>query len=101
MSRRSVDNLELERWRRLDAVALLDLVCTHAKRDLSFEPRLRGLGSRWHCNVDGVEYELLCSGPKFYDTRAGHGGGGALDLVMHLMRVDFKHAAHLLRGWGV
>jgi hypothetical protein len=95
--RRPVDNSELQRWRQLDSEDLLSLLCTHAKRDSSFEPRARPQTTRWHCNVDGTEYELLCHGPKFYDTRAKRGGGGAVDLVMHLRQLDFSPTVRLLR----
>ncbi len=43
----------------------------------------------------------LCTGPRFFDTGAGHGGGGAIDMVMHLFRVDFNLAAALLRDKGL
>ncbi|MBZ3343388.1 hypothetical protein IPR00_22095, partial [Xanthomonas perforans] len=36
--------------------------------------------------------ELLATGPKWYDTRAEKGGGGAIDLAMHLLRLDFVSA---------
>ena len=38
---------------------------------------------------------------KFYDTRAQKGGGGAVDLVIHLWRVPFKKAVTTLREAGV
>ena len=43
-------------------------------------------------------FELLLTGPKFYDTRQKRGGGGAIDLVMHLYQIDFKKAVDRLRG---
>jgi hypothetical protein len=33
---------------------------------------------------------------KFFDTRAEKGGGGAIDLAMHLFRIDLKAATGLL-----
>ena len=101
MRRQPVDNSELARWRCLDAGDLIERLCTYAKQDPTFQPRLHGQATRWHCNMDGAEYELLCDGPKFYDTRACLGGGGAIDLVMHLRQLEFKPAAQLLRKLGL
>lgn len=97
----TVDNFELQRWRGLTAESLLPLLSAHAKADPSFRPTTRRTTTRWHCNVDGYEFELLCCGPKFFDTRAACGGGGAIDLVMHLKRVTFRAATRLLRELDV
>nr|WP_254176670.1 hypothetical protein [Pseudomonas aeruginosa] len=39
---------------------------------------------------------LLVTGAKFFDTRADKGGGGAIDLAMHLLRLDFVAAVKRL-----
>jgi hypothetical protein len=36
-------------------------------------------------------------GPKFWDVRMDRGGGGAIDLVMHIHGLNFKAAAKLLK----
>jgi hypothetical protein len=88
---------ELGRWRALPASLLISLLTTHAKRDVTFVP-IKGKGTeRWHDKVGGREYELITDGPKFYDTRANRGGGGAVDLVMYLHQLDFRGAIVLLR----
>lgn len=68
----------------------------YAKEDASYVPRLNTRSSRWHATAGGQEYEILCTGPKFWDSRANCGGGGALDLAMHLFGINFKTAARLL-----
>ncbi|WP_244142342.1 hypothetical protein [Burkholderia vietnamiensis] len=76
-------------------------MATHAKLDPTFVP-IKGKGTeRWHASIGGREYELIADGPKFYDTRAERGGGGAVDLIMYLHRVDFRGAVALLRRLGV
>jgi len=65
--------------------------------DIEYTPRRSIRSTRWQVNAGGHDYEILCTGPKFLDTRAQLGGGGAVDLVMHLFRFDFKHAVALLR----
>jgi hypothetical protein len=92
-----VDSDELGRWRGLEAVAVLSSLVSHAKRDPSFNPTKALATERWHATAGGRKFELLLTGPKFYDTRAGKGGGGAVDLAMHLFRLDFKGATELLR----
>lgn len=98
---RPVDNSTLERWRRLDCLAVLHAVADHLKVDIAFVPRDSPHATRWHVSVAGFDYELLCTGARFFDTRARCGGGGAVDLVMYLFRMDFKQAVALLRDRGL
>jgi len=92
-----VDETELRRWRELPANLLIPLLTIHSKCDATFVP-IKGKGTkRWQVNVCGRDYELITDGSKFYDTRANRGGGGAVDLVMYLHRLDFRSAIALLR----
>lgn len=91
--RTKVSQESILRWRSLDASIVLLAIADHAKRDGTFLPIKHRDSTRWHATVDGTEYELLLTGPKFWDTRSRIGGGGAIDLVMHLARVDFSGAA--------
>ena len=91
-----VDNSNLVRWQSLDAATVLKALADYAKEDPSYVPRLNTRSSRWHASVAGNDYEILCTGPKFWDDRANCGGGGALDLAMHLFGIKFKKAARLL-----
>lgn len=81
----------------MDAVVVLGAVSRHMKPDASYTPNAGQRTSRWNVNVDDRDVEFLCDGPKFFDTRAKSGGGGAVDLVMHLFRLDFRGATKLLR----
>ncbi|MEK7891600.1 hypothetical protein AAB992_31315 [Burkholderia contaminans] len=101
MGRKAVDNSDLVRWRTLAATDTLHLLADYAKQDRSFIPRTSHQSTRWHAKVNGAEFEILCTGPKFLDTRAGKGGGGAIDMAMHLLRLDFKQAVNLLRSKGI
>ena len=101
MRRKPVDNLELARWRGLFAADILLLLAEYAKRDPDFRPRTSHQSTRWHARARGIEFEILCTGPKFLDTRFGKGGGGAIDLAMYLLDLDFKEAVNLLRSKGV
>ncbi len=97
----AVDSSTLARWRSLDAAHCLGAVADYAKKDLTFKARANPHTTRWHVHVAGHDVELLCTGPKFWDTRAERGGGGAVDLVVHLFSLDFKRAVRLLRDKGL
>jgi hypothetical protein len=101
MVRQLVDNSTLHRWRGLNAAQLLVHLADHAKQDPSFSPTTAVHTTRWHTRFDTCEFELLCTGPKFFDTRANIGGGGAVHLVTHCMRLDFKGAVRFLQERGV
>ena len=49
--------------------------------------------SKWHTE----QGPLSVSGSKFMNWRRGQGGGGAIDLVMHLADVDFRTAVAWLQ----
>lgn len=96
-----VDKALLERWRSLGAVVVLQALADHAKPDPTYSPTKTRSSSRWHANVNGQDFELLVTGPKFWNTRQAVGGGGAIDLVIHLTGADFKDAARLLKQRGL
>ncbi len=77
MPKRSVDNFLLARWRETTATAALKALADHAVEDRTFKPLASKNTSRWHASVGGHDFELLCTGSRFFDTRAKTGGGGA------------------------
>lgn len=98
---RTVDNSELVRWRELDSSHVLRLLADHIKQDMSFHPRSSHLATRWHAHIAEHDWEFLCTGPKFWDMRMDRGGGGAIDLVMHIYGSKFKGAVMLLKDKGL
>lgn len=82
----------------MDAAAVLSRLADYAKPDATFKPISAEHTSRWNATAQGRDFEFLLNGPKFYDTRLRRGGGGAIDLAMHLFAVDFKQAVERLRG---
>lgn len=101
MGRQSVGNFALERWRSLDALLVLEKLGCYVKVDHTFEPLTAHGTQRYYVNAKGQDFELLLLGPKFFDTHLQRGGGGAVDLVMHMHQVDFKGATELLRRLAV
>jgi len=80
----------------LDAMKLLGL---HAKLDRQYKPRNDVQAQRFHVSLESGEVvELLVTGQKWYDIRAMQGGGGAIDLVMHLYGESFLQAVQRLHG---
>lgn len=96
-----MDNSELTRLRNTEALQALELLAEHVCVDRGFKPTKSYATKRVHVNAAGAEWELLVNGPKFYDTRTGQGGGGAVDLAMHLFDLSFKGAVSLLRERGL
>ncbi|MBC7732194.1 MAG: hypothetical protein H7306_09875 [Bacteriovorax sp.] len=92
-----VDNVELSRWRALPSSVVLRELAEHAKQDVSYKPTGNQRTTRWHVSAGGTDFEILCEANKFYDTRAAAGGGGAVDLAIHLFGLKFKAAVKVLR----
>jgi hypothetical protein len=90
--RRSFNAETLTQLREMPASDALGMLATHMKVDPTYVPVKASHSRRWHvCTVRG-EFELLTTGPKWYDTRARRGGGGAIDLAMHVLGLSFVDA---------
>jgi hypothetical protein len=76
-----------------DALALLAI---HCKSDPTYLPLKQATSRRWHARTARGEFEILTTGAKWYDTRARTGGGGAIDLAMHVLEVSFVDAVKIL-----
>lgn len=76
-----------------DALARL---ATHVKLDSTYLPVKDGHSCRWHASTALGDFEILTTGPKWYDMRARAGGGGAIDLAMHILDLSFVDAVKLL-----
>ena len=92
-----VSRAELAAMQAMDAKTVLLKFADHAKPDPTFQAISSKHTSRWHARVLSRDFELLLNGPKFYDTRQKLGGGGGIDLVMHLFQINFRQAVEQLR----
>ena len=81
----------------MDCIGVLPFICEYQKEDTTFIPVKNSTTSRWNVNSGGKDFELLITGTKWFDTRAQKGGGGAVDLVMHLLSLDFVGAVKFLK----
>lgn len=82
----------------MPALVVLKALGDHIKQDPGFEPLSSRETIRWPVSIQGQDYELLCAGANFHETRQQHGGSGAIDLVMDLYQLDFKRAVQRLRS---
>lgn len=99
--RRSFSAATLARLRELPAGEALTLLATHARLDPTYLPIKDDHSRRWHVCTPRGEFEILTTGTKWYDTRARLGGGGAIDLAMHVLGLSFVHAVkHLSNTAG-
>ena len=85
----------------LDNMPVIEFVID--RQDCSQESQGRELQAtvRWHASARHRDFELLLTGPRFFDSRAAKGGGGAIDLAMHLLQTTFVDAVKALRAAGI
>jgi hypothetical protein len=92
----AVDKSALQRWHAMGADEVLCRLAEHVKEDPDFVPRGDPRTRRVYVNAAGHDWELLLTGAKWFDVQGGVGGGGAVDLAMHLWRLSFKQAVGVL-----
>ncbi len=85
-----LQNDELKSWKKryqdiANEVRSLPLDRVALELGLSVEPKDK---HKWK----GEEHIINITGSKFYDWKEMKGGGGAVDLVMHINECDFKQA---------
>jgi hypothetical protein len=91
-----VDAQTLARVRALPLQGALEQLGLYVARDRDFRAVKDPTTERWHVSVGHGVFELLVTGIKWFDARARTGGGGAIDLTMHLLRLDFVGAVKKL-----
>jgi len=97
-NRKSFSPEVLAALRIMPVIEALDLMGLYWKRDTDFVPLKDKSTLRLYVSIEGGVVELLATGLRWYDSRVEKGGGGAIDLVMHLYRLDFVSAVKLLMG---
>jgi hypothetical protein len=96
VGRRSFDAVTLTRLRAMPVGNAFCFLCIFFKRDSTYVPVKNALSQRWHVRTVRGEFEILATGVKWFDTRAQFGGGGAIDLAMHLLGLSFVDAVKYL-----
>ena len=93
---RSFNPAILMRLRQMASEDVLTLLAEHLKADPTYVPAKDGCSRRWHVRTSRGEFELLTTGVKWWDTRSKKGGGGSIDLTMHVRGLPFVDAVKLL-----
>jgi hypothetical protein len=93
---RSFNETTLRRFREIPSEDVLVALSEHMKADSTYIPVKDTTSRRWHVHTTRGDFEILTTGPKWLDTRAAKGGGGAIDLAMHVMGLPFVDAVKLL-----
>ena len=94
--RRSFSPTILARLRDLPSDEVLARLAIDVKPDPTFKPAKNPGSRRWHAHTVCGDFEILTTGPKWYDTRARKGGGGAIDLAIHVLGLTFVDAVKSL-----
>ena len=101
---RKFDDETLVLVRSLPLTQVLDRLGVHLgffwRRDADFRPIKSARTQRLYVSWKGAAWELLVTDEKWWDVRGRKGGGGGIDLVMHLAGVDFVAAVKLLKDSG-
>ncbi len=94
--RKSFRETTLLHLREIPSDAALNSLAICCKADASYHPIKDSNCRRWHVRTAFGEFEILTTGVKWYDPRAKVGGGGAIDLAMHILQVSFVDAVKIL-----
>jgi hypothetical protein len=94
--RKSFDDADLDRLRDVSIPDALTRLGLYWKADPDFQPTKNSNTQRLYVSVGSRVVELLVTDIKWYDARADEGGGGGIDLAMHLLRLDFVQAVKAL-----
>ena len=94
--RRYFDEATLTRLREMPASDALVLLAIHVKADPSYLSVKSDRSRRWHVLTTRGEFEILTTGCQWYDMRGRCGGGGAIDLAMHVRGLSFVDAVKQL-----
>lgn len=94
--KRSFNEAALRWLRELPSEAVLLALSDHLKPDSTYSPVKDASSRRWHVHTMCGDFEILTTGTKWFDARAQKGGGGAIDLTMHVMELPFVAAVRVL-----
>ena len=87
---------QLAALRAMSLESVLRKLELYYTKDPDYKPRKDLSGVRYNVSVEQQVFEILVTGIRWYDMREKKGGGGAIDLTMHLLSLDFKSAVKLL-----
>ena len=100
--RKKFDDATLARLRDVRPDRALRALGLVVRVDQSYAPVKSSSSCRVHVSDErGGVFELLMTDAKWFDQAGGVGGGGAIDVVMHVLRIDFVAAVRRLVAAGL
>lgn len=100
--RKNFDDVTLARLRSVRPDGALAAVGLTVRRDVFYVPSKDSSSCRIHVSDErGGVFELIVTGTKWFDQAAAVGGGGAIDVTMHVLRLGFVAAVRRLVAAGV
>lgn len=93
-----VSNERLEYLRNKKLTDVLDFLGLYWKLDREYKPVKTKTSFRIFVQKGYETKELLITGIRWYDVRERKGGGGAIDLVMHLYSDSFLQSIKRLEN---
>lgn len=96
MTRKRFNPADLNRIRALPLEKVFQVLGLYYSEDFSYKP-VNGKSQRFNVSVNYEVFELIVTNDKWFDTRSGVGGGGSIDLTMHLFSCSFTEAVKTLQ----
>jgi len=91
-----ISDAEVTRLRMMPVADTIRLLGLYAKADRDYTPK-DSRSKRIHVSVANTVIELIVTCNKWFDSHAKRGGGGAIDLTMHLYGEPFAKAVRRLQ----
>lgn len=86
----------LEKIRGFSLLSTFEFLNLYWKVDVGFSPVKDPRTKLVHVSVGDRVFSLLITGNKWFDSISEVGDGGAIDLTMHLLNIDFVSVVKLL-----
>lgn len=96
MSAKRFTDEQLAALRAMPLERVFEKLELYYTKDPDYKPRKDLSGVRYNVSVEQQVFEILVTGVRWYDTWEKKGGGGAIDLTMHLLALDFRAAVKRL-----
>ncbi|KPY55670.1 hypothetical protein [Pseudomonas amygdali] len=91
-STKSFDDELITRFRVMTVEQIARILGLYCKQDKEYESSHYRNAKCFHISKDGEVFEIIVSQLKWYSTHRRCGGGGGIDLTMHIFGESFKAA---------
>lgn len=95
--RTPIDPQQLEALRNLSVTELALVLGLPCSRDITYQSQRHAHSVCYRIMVSAKIYQIISTGSKWFSALQGVGGGGAIDLTMHLYGEPYQAALQRLR----